>query len=63
MFDDTYLYYSADIIDDVPGINTQVGSSGMWCGDVIELYFGNYDVSKTNFRPDHSDFLDGKSCK
>jgi hypothetical protein len=59
MYDDKYIYWAADLIDDVPGINSQVGKSGMWMGDCIELYFGNYDVSKTSYKPDHTGLSDG----
>lgn len=42
MWDDEYLYFAADIMDDVPGVVVGSGSAG-WRNDVMELYIGNYD--------------------
>ena len=43
-YDNGGIYFAADIIDDVPGVNDNLGTGDMWNGDVIELMFGNYDI-------------------
>ncbi|RPI02654.1 MAG: T9SS C-terminal target domain-containing protein [Calditrichaeota bacterium] len=42
MWDEEYLYFAADIRDDVPSVIVGTGTNG-WRNDVMELYIGNYD--------------------
>ena len=40
MYDDEYLYVAANVMDDFPGHF----SDAEWAADVIEYYFGNWDI-------------------
>ena len=61
MWDSKYVYFAANLVDDVPGINSQVGSSGMWMGDCLEFYFGNYPADTTKSTRGHDYWADGST--
>jgi hypothetical protein len=43
MWDDDNLYFSADVVDDVPGIAQPVDDPH-WLGDCIEIYIASWDI-------------------
>jgi hypothetical protein len=53
MWDADYLYFAANVRDDVPGVSPAPG----WRADAIELYLGNYDIGEYGIIPDHTGII------
>ncbi|MDZ7370874.1 MAG: T9SS type A sorting domain-containing protein, partial [candidate division KSB1 bacterium] len=48
MWDENYLYVSAYVRDDIPGVLPQPPS---WNADAVEIYLGNYNVGRVPWDP------------
>ncbi|MBN2411696.1 T9SS type A sorting domain-containing protein [candidate division KSB1 bacterium] len=55
MYDDDYLYFAAEVMDDMPG--TMTGAADYWREDAAELYMGSYDIGSIGNVPNHSGYM------